>query len=69
MKECCDNCSLCFKLEKWDYSKMKTSRTANEWITEQKGYICMLFADDRKALWLVGSDPKEELCECFTRRE
>lgn len=62
-KESCANCSRLYKLTKSDYSKGGCEHT------DMEGYICMAFADERKAVWIVGLDESLEMCECFESDE
>ena len=68
MKECCANCKRYFPLVKFDY----TGRGCKH--TDMEGHICMAFATSEAgeppvAIWMVGADPNEDICECFIPRE
>lgn len=61
MGECCATCRNRFNLTKFDYSSGGCKHTKME------GYICMAFAAERDAVWMVGTD-EDDLCECYERR-
>ena len=63
MKECCANCRRRYKLEKFDYSRGGCEHT------EMDGYICMAFADEKVAVWMVGKDERNGMCEVFSPKE
>ena len=63
MKECCANCNRRYKLTKFDYSHGGCEHTNME------GYICMAFADEKQAVWMVGSRENFDVCECFMAEE
>lgn len=58
-KECCQNCRHRYTLEKLDYSKGGCEHSQPE------GFICMAFADEKVASWMVGLVGKNEKCECW----
>ena len=58
----CSNCKLCFGLEKLDYSKGGCKHTPME------GFVCMAFANEGQANWMVGLDRDTIGCEVFTPR-
>ena len=62
MKDC-SNCKLCYKLQKLDYSQGGCIHT------DMDGYICMVFADEGIANWMVGHDMYAGFCEMFTPKE
>lgn len=66
MKECCANCKLMFKAHKTDFTKLKTNEPID---SELDGYICMAFAYERIATWMIGNDIKSGFCEAFTPKE
>ena len=63
MKECCGTCKLRFKLDKSDYSKGGCVHT------DMEGYICMAFANEGIAEWMVGLEEEHEMCECYQPKE
>ena len=63
MKECCASCRRRYELEKFDYSRGGCEHT------EMDGYICMAFADEGKAVWMVGLNAEVGLCEVFEPKE
>lgn len=62
-KECCQNCRHRYTLEKLDYSKGGCEHSQPE------GFICMAFADERLANWMVGLDGWKLCCECWEARK
>ena len=67
MYECCANCKLHFQVVKFDYSQGGCKHS------EMDGFICMAFATPESgeppvAIWMVGSDDKRDMCECFMPR-
>lgn len=60
---CCANCRLRYNLAKLDYSHGGCEHT------DMEGFICMVFADEGKAEWLVGVHEETDQCECFSPRE
>ncbi len=63
MRESCLNCRNRFALERLDYSKGGCEHTSME------GYVCMAFADEGVANWMVGLKQTEAACECWTHME
>lgn len=63
MKECCANCRRRYKLVKFDYSRGGCEHT------DMDGHICMAFADEGKAIWMVGFDERDGMCEVFSPKE
>ena len=59
VNECCNTCRHSYKLEKCDYSHGGCEHTNME------GYICMAFANERIACWMVGLDGENDMCECY----
>lgn len=57
----CKNCRHSYSPQKWDYSKGGCEHT------EMEGHVCMLFADEGKAIWQVGAD--YGMCEGYAPRE
>lgn len=62
-KTCCANCQRGYKLTKFDYSHGGCEHT------EMYGYICMAFADENKAIWMVGIDGCGCMCEVFSPKK
>lgn len=54
----CRNCANRYDLVQFDYTKGGCKHT------KMDGFICMAFADERKAIWMVGADYG---CECFIK--
>lgn len=63
MKECCANCRNKYKLTKFDYSKGGCEHT------DMDGYICMAFAYEKQAVWMVGLQEQLGFCECYVPKE
>lgn len=68
MKECCANCKLHLRFVKFDYSGNGCKHT------DMDGYICMAFATSESgeppvAIWMVGNDEDNDMCECFQQKE
>ena len=63
MKECCANCRNKYKLTKFDYSKGGCKHT------DMDGYICMAFAYEGEAVWMVGLQEGLGFCECYVPKE
>lgn len=63
MKECCANCRRRYELTKFDYSHGGCEHT------EMEGFICMAFADEGEAVWMVGLKAEVGLCELFAPKE
>lgn len=59
MKECCATCKRNLKIEKLDYSEGGCKHSHPE------GFICLAFAYEGVASWMVGSDPENEMCEVY----
>lgn len=62
MIECCVTCRNRFALTKFDYSHGGCEHTKME------GFICMAFAVEGDAVWMVGTD-EDDLCECYGRKD
>ena len=62
-KMCCANCKKNYPLEKYDYSGKGCTHTPMD------GYICMAFASEGKAIWMVGDDPDSWGCEVYEPKE
>jgi len=58
----CSNCRYNLKLKKYDYSKGGCEHT------EMEGFACMAFAPEGDAIWMVGGDPDNDLCEEWAPR-
>lgn len=63
MTECCANCRRAYRLQKLDYSKGGCKHT------DMEGYICMAFADEGLACWMVGENPDTGMCECYAPKK
>lgn len=62
MPENCATCRRCYRLEKLDYSNGCEHTTMD-------GYVCMAFADEGLAFWMVGEDIDSGMCECYEPKE
>lgn len=60
MLESCANCAYSYSLEKLDYINGFEC-------TKLEGHICMVFADEGKAMWMVGAD--DGMCEGYFPKE
>ena len=58
-EECCMNCRNRYTLEKLDYSKGGCEHSKPD------GFICMAFANERTASWMVGLEAEKGYCECW----
>lgn len=63
MDECCARCRNAYGLSKFDYSNGGCEHTV------MGGYVCMAFADERLAVWMIGGDPGIDRCEAFVPKE
>jgi len=61
MKASCANCKRRYKLERLDYSNGGCIHT------DMDGYICMAFADEGIACWIVGESEETGICECYEK--
>ncbi len=59
--ECCATCRHAYALEECDYSGKGCAHTP------LGGFVCMAFADERKACWMVGLDAAKGFCEAYER--
>ena len=59
MKECCKNCLRSLHVKKYDYSKSGCKHS------EMQGFICLAFAHEGLACWMVGVDPEVGKCESY----
>ena len=66
MKECCNNCALMYEAQKTDFTKLNTDEHID---SKLEGYICMAFAFERVATWMIGSDPNTGMCEMYTPKK
>lgn len=62
LKECCRNCAYFYKLKQSNYSNGGCTHKAMD------GFICMAFADEGIAEWMVGTS-ENGMCECFSERK
>lgn len=62
-RECCTNCKLYLNMEAWDYSVPGVVDKHN-----LPGYTCMLFAHEGTAVQMIGIDPNNGMCECFSKK-
>ena len=66
LNECCVTCKHRLSLEKWDYSNIEKNGVPK---STMPGYACMIFASEGTCVWIVGTDPAKEICECYERRK
>ena len=59
----CSNCGRKYRLTKFDYSDGGCKHT------DMEGYVCMAFADEGEAVWMVGADEEKDLCECYQEKK
>ena len=60
-KECCSTCEFKCTLEKFDYSGKGCKHSI------QEGFACDCFInEDRVVVWMVGNNPENGLCECYS---
>ena len=57
--ETCKTCRNHYRLEKLDYSAGGCQHS------DMDGYICMAFADEGIACWMVGTDLDSGMCEAY----
>jgi len=62
MSKCCTTCRNRFALTKFDYSHGGCEHT------KMDGFICMAFAAEGDAVWMVGLN-EDGLCECYERKD
>ena len=63
-KECCSTCTKKLRLEKSDYSQ---GGCKHSW---PSGFICLAFANEGIATWMIGLDPdSEDICEMYMPKE
>lgn len=62
-KRCCANCKSCFHLKLHDHALIGCIHS------DQDGFICMAFSDERTAIWQKGLDPFTNYCEEYTPYE
>lgn len=58
----CEECRHCYKARKSDYSRGGCQHS------EMEGFICMAFADEGIAEWMVGLNGRWGICEMFEKR-
>ena len=63
MKECCTNCKNRFDAHKTDFTKLKTDEPIDSILD---GFICMAFANERVAVWMIGTDEQNGICEMYS---
>ena len=59
MKECCKNCMLSLRVRKHDYTKGGCKHS------DMQGFVCLGFAHEGLAVWMVGVDPEVGICEMY----
>ena len=63
LKPQCATCHKRFDLKRFDYSTIGCEHT------DMDGFICMAFADENIAIWMVGINEDTEGCEVYTERK
>ena len=63
LKPQCATCNKRFDLKRFDYSTIGCEHT------DMDGFICMAFADENIAIWMVGINEDTEGCEVYTERK
>ena len=63
MAESCATCKRRLALQRLDYSKGGCEHT------DMEGYICLAFAGEGVASWMVGIDANSEQCEVYEPKE
>lgn len=63
MSEYCATCKHRYNLKKLDYSNGGCVDT------DMTGYICMAFADENIACWMVGQNEQTGMCEVYERKQ
>ena len=58
----CVTCNKRFDLKRYDYSHGGCEHT------DMDGFICMAFADEQTAIWMIGVNEDADGCECYTER-
>ncbi len=61
--ECCATCQHCYKIELLDYSRSGCKHS------DPDGFVCMVFADEGTASWMVGLDKQHGFCEGYEKRK
>ena len=59
MTRSCETCDLRKEIEKLDYSNGGCTHSIPE------GYICLAFANEGVASWIVGHPAYDGMCECY----
>ena len=62
MRESCVTCALRYSLVQFDYTHDSCVHTPLD------GYLCMALHDEGKAVRMVGLEPDEGICECYTMK-
>lgn len=62
MPDGCHNCKYRLKPKKLDYRRGCKH-------TDMKGFICLAFANEGIANWMLGLDDDDSKCECWVRKE
>lgn len=63
MNECCATCKNKYMIARNNY---RSGGCKTDFL---EGYICMAFANEGIASWMVGLDPETGMCECYERRK
>ena len=62
MKECCATCKRRMNIKKYDF-------TNGFRFEKPEGYICLAFVDEGEAVWVVGNNENEDICECYQPKD
>ena len=65
MKKCCTNCKNRFDAHKTDFTKLNTDEPIDSILD---GFICMAFASEGVAYWMLGVDEDKGICEMYKER-
>ena len=63
MEDGCHICKYRLRLERLDYSGRGCKHK------DMEGFICLAFASEGVATWMVGLDPDDSKCECWVRKD
>ena len=61
--ECCATCKKRLDLKKSDYSNSGCEDTTLE------GFVCLAFASEGQAIWMVGLNEDLDMCECYQQKD
>lgn len=63
MPESCATCRLCLDLVQYDYLQGGCKHY------RKPGFICLAFASEGQACWMMGLDKQRQKCEMYEPRE